>query len=63
MEASATLPDLPLFYLDATHHLNVLRINNTPNCHVPIVLENDRRTLLLYLESRESNLRKLRNRY
>ena len=46
MEASAILPDLPLFCLNATHHLNVLRINNTPNCHVPIVLENDRRTLL-----------------
>ena len=46
MEASAILPDLPLFYLNATHHLNALRINNTPNCHVPIVLENDRRTLL-----------------
>jgi hypothetical protein len=46
MEASAILLDLPLFYLKAAHHLNALRINNTPNCHVPIVLENDRHTHL-----------------
>jgi len=46
MEASAILPDLPLFCPNATHHLNALRINNTPNCHVPIVRENDRRTIL-----------------
>ena len=51
MEASAILPDLPLFYLDAAHHLNALRINNTPNCHVPIVLENDRRTLAFKAEA------------
>ena len=62
MEASAILPDLPLFCLDAAHHLNALRINNTPNCHVPIVLENDRRTLLYSFRAEQSNLRKLRNR-
>jgi hypothetical protein len=49
MEASAILSDLPLICLNATHHLNALRINNTPNCHVPIVLENDECTLLYVL--------------
>jgi len=59
MEASAILPDLPLFCLNATHHLNVLRINNTPNCHVPIVRENDRRTLLYAFLSRAIKFEKI----
>ena len=55
MEASAILLDLPLFYLKAAHHLNALRINNTPNCHVPIVLENDMHTHLYASKAANQN--------